>query len=392
MTKRRLNTVNVLIAIYALHAIGANFAHPITPSYLNYLELPSAMFGYVFAAMSLTNFMFSPFWGVMSRYVNAKTLLLIGSVGYAIGQAIFGFSSNPIIIIIARFISGAFVSAVFVGAGYYVVQKSQQKDKSKNITKMVTVFSVSGTIGYFLGGYLGGSSLRLPFIVQVIVLITGGILFYFLLEDNETEKEIDMKRILASSNPLVKSEKPLSFEFKILFLTVFLISTASTSLTQTFSYYIVDALHMTSLVNGLTKGIVGLISLILNFTLTLKIVNSKHVERNTMILFLAISLIILPMIGLGALAIVFTALGVIAMSFDTMPVSLLQGRTVHYASDDSQGEMLGIHNAMRSLGMISGSLIAGWLYDVNGLSPFMLAMVLYLVGILLMNIIRKYVK
>lgn len=392
LTSKKRNTVSILIAIYALHAIGANFAHPITPSYLKHLELPSSMFGYVFAAMSLTNFAFSPFWGVMSRYIKTKDILMLGAFGYALGQAIFGFSSNPFIIILARFISGAFVSAVFVGTGYYVVQHSEAKDKSKNITKMVTVFSVSGTIGYFLGGYLGTSSLRLPFVIQVITLVVAGLLFHFLLEDNEVEESIDWDRVLDSSNPLVKSDRPIQKEFKLLFLTVFLISTASTSLTQTFSYYIVDALDMSSLVNGVTKGLVGLISLILNFTLTLKIVNGRDVEKNIMILFFGISVLMMPMIGLGNVALFFTVLGVIVMSFDTMPVSILQGRTVNYSSDDEQGEMLGIHNAMKSLGMIIGSLVAGWIYEVNIISPFMLTLSLYVVGVILMAIIRKYVK
>ena len=149
---------------------------------------------------------------------------------------------------------------------------------------------------------------------------------------------------------------------------------------------------MSSLVNGVTKGLVGLISLILNFTLTLKIVNGRDVEKNIMILFFSISVLMMPMIGLGNVALVFTVLGVIVMSFDTMPVSILQGRTVNYSSDDEQGEMLGIHNAMKSLGMIIGSLVAGWIYEVNIISPFMLTLSLYVVGVILMAIIRKYVK
>ena len=91
-------------------------------------------------------------------------------------------------------------------------------------------------LGYFLGGYLGTSSLRLPFVIQVITLVVAGLLFHFLLEDNEVEESIDWDRVLDSSNPLVKSDRPIQKEFKLLFLTVFLISTASTSLTQTFSY------------------------------------------------------------------------------------------------------------------------------------------------------------
>ncbi len=109
-------------------------------------------------------------------------------------------------------------------------------------------------------------------------------------------------------------------------------------------------------------------------------------------LFSIIGVVILWMVGLRGMALAFMIVGIVAMSLDTMPVSLLQGRTISYSSDDTQGETLGLHNAMKSLGMIIGSLVAGWLYDVSALSPFVLSTLLYLMGALLMYRIYKYVK
>lgn len=390
--KYKINTITILIAIHALQGIGANLAHPITPAYLTSLNYPSTMFGMVFAAMSLTNFAFSPFWGVMSRYIKARTLTLVGAVGYAVGQAIFGFSTNPYIILSARLISGAFVSALFVGTGLYVVEKSKPEEKSKNITKMVTIFSVSGTIGYFVGGFVGDYSLKIPFIIQIIVLVAVGLLYYFLLEDNETEDKIDFNRVIKGSNPLIKTDKAMSKKLVMNFWIVFLISTASTSLTQTFSYFISDALSLPSSYNGITKGMVGIISLILNFTLAMRIASHKKVEKNITTLLAFITMLFVPMIMLKSSASGFMLVGVLVMSFDTMPVGLLQTRTMAYSDEQSQGEMVGYHNTMKSLGMILGSLVASWIYDINIIAPFMLALILYVLGTLLMSQLRKYVK
>ncbi len=389
---KKFNTITLMIAIHALQGIGANLAHPITPAYLSSLNYPSAMFGMVFAAMSFTNFAFSPFWGVMSRYVKAKTLLLIGASGYALGQAIFGFSTNPYIILGARLISGAFVSALFVGTGLYVVEKSDVKDKSRNITKMVTVFSVAGTIGYFVGGFVGDYSLKAPFIIQVILLVLVGLLYYFLLEDNEVEDKIDFKRIVSGSNPLVKSDKAMGRKLVLNFSVVFLISTASTALTQTFSYFISDSLSLPSSYNGITKGLVGLISLVLNFTVAMRIAGHKQVEKYITRILAFVALLFVPIILMYSNALGFMLVGVIAMSFDTMPVGLLQSRTMAYSEDSDHGEMVGFHNTMKSLGMILGSLVAGWIYDVNIIAPFVLGFVLYVLGTLLMLQLRKYVK
>ena len=389
MGKKKLNTINIMIAIHALQGIGANLAHPITPAYLSSLDFPSTMFGIVFAAMSFTNFAFSPFWGIMSRYVKAKTLLLIGGLGYALGQFIFGFSANPYIIVMARFISGAFVSALFVGTGLYVVTFSKPEEKSRNITKMVTIFSVFGTMGFFLGGYIGDFSLKLPFIIQVIVLVSVGLLYYVCLEDNEVEEKMDLKRVLSSSNPLLKTDSTLSKTLVLNFLIVFLVSSASTSLTQSFSYFVDDALSLPSSMNGYTKGMVGILSLLFNFTIAMRIVKSKQIEKQMLRLFGFIAFLLIPVIVFRSSASGFMIFGVIAMSFDTLPVSLLQGRTMAYASSNAQGEMVGYHNTMKSLGMILGSLVAGWIYAFQNIAPFMMSFLLYLVAIAMSLVLRK---
>lgn len=369
--------LSIFMLIYVLAGMGANFAHPVTPNYLKYLEFPSSMFGLVFAAMSLTNFLFSPFWGVMSKYISAKKLLLIGSVGYGVGQFLFGFFSSPWIIIMGRLISGAFVSAVFVAASYYVISISNDEDKSKNIAKMVTVFSVSGMAGYFIGGYLGTISLALPFVVQVSVLVLSGILFYVCLLDNEVESDVDLNRIWSGSNPLVKRKTPLSNDYKILFVVVLLTSIASTTLSQTYSYYLVDVLNMTSLANGVTKGLVGVGSMILNFTLTLWIVRSNQMSRKISYVHLSIAMVGVPLIIFGKHALIFSGMGIIMMIIDSVSTSLLQSKNTQIATHDIQGEMLGLHNAFKSLGGIVGSLVAGVVYEWYVLLPFMGLIVLY---------------
>lgn len=377
---KKKHSLSIFMLIYVLAGMGANFAHPITPNYLKYLDFPSSMFGLVFAAMSLTNFLFSPFWGVMSRYVSAKKLLFIGSIGYGVGQFLFGFFSSPWIIIMGRLISGAFISAVFVAASYYVISISSDDDKSKNIAKMVTVFSVSGMAGYFLGGYLGTINLFLPFVVQVSVLVLSGVLFYVLLLDNEVESDVDLNRIWSGSNPLVKRKTPLSKDFKILFVVILLTSIASTTLSQTYSYYLVDVLNMTSFANGVTKGLVGIGSMILNFTLTLWIVKSRDVSRKISYVHLSIALVGITLIVFGKEALLFSGIGIVMMILDSVSVSLLQSKNTQIATTDNQGEMLGLHNAYKNLGGIVGSLVAGVIYEWYVLLPFIGLIVLYLLA------------
>ena len=111
MKNKSILMMFILIALYGLFA---NFAHPITPTVIKDLHLPDYMFGVAFASMSLTNFLFSPFWGKLSSKIGCVKVSAICYVGYGIGQALFAISSTELQIILARMVSGFFVGGVMV--------------------------------------------------------------------------------------------------------------------------------------------------------------------------------------------------------------------------------------------------------------------------------------
>ena len=76
----------------AVFNIGANTAHPVTPTIFTTLGLGSYMFGVALASQLVTNFLFSPFWGRLSAYLSSRTVLLITCCGYAGGQVLFGLA------------------------------------------------------------------------------------------------------------------------------------------------------------------------------------------------------------------------------------------------------------------------------------------------------------
>ena len=81
---------NLLYYIFvALYALAANLAHPITPTLIQNLAMPDYMFGLMFAGMSITNFLFSPFWGKLADYLQSRSILLVCCIGYGLGQLFF---------------------------------------------------------------------------------------------------------------------------------------------------------------------------------------------------------------------------------------------------------------------------------------------------------------
>ena len=93
MRKSRLFTFFVILFFFNM---AASFAHPVTPTLIIERNLDSSMFGVALAAMMTMNFLFSPFWGKLCGYMSTRRIMLICSLGYALGQIIFGTAMSEV--------------------------------------------------------------------------------------------------------------------------------------------------------------------------------------------------------------------------------------------------------------------------------------------------------
>lgn len=392
--RNKLPIVWLLTIIYGLEGIAANLAHPVTPTLLKNLAMPGYMFGLAFATMQMGNFLFSPFWGNLCNYIQPRLILLIGCVGYALGQAVFGIANSQELILLGRALSGFFVSATSITAVYTLVKITTPIERKKALPLLITAFVVMGTFGQFIGGVIGDKNLYLAFIVQVILLCVCGILFYMFIPDQQIET-INRKELLIKSNPITSFlaiKDHLNRLFIIQFMAVFLLSFASTSISQTFGYYVVDVLNQGSKLNGVVRGIVGTCSVLLNASLTIRIVKSSKVERYLIVLVCLIVGALMMMIGYPTWMLLFIIGAIIAMAFDTMTVSIMQETSSSYATQEIQGIVVGTHGSMKSLGAVLGALVSGFIYDFSTISPFALAALLYLVTGWLVSLIIKINK
>lgn len=372
----KINTVTILVVLYGFEAICANLAHPITPNLMSYRNMPSSMFGIVFAAMAFTNFLFSPFWGVLCKHIPARVILMICCIGYGLGQAIFGFGDTRFLMILGRLISGAFVSGVTVASTYYVVIKSGMEMRTRNITLTMTAFTVMGTFGFLIGGVIGTSNMFVAIYAQVIGLCAVGVLFYFLLEGNDLEQFLSARQFFVSSNPIasfISSKAIFTKKTTAFFLLVFLASFAATSMSQSIMYYLQTELGYAPYINGTVKGIVGFVAIFANFKITNRILRNKGVEKRQAGLYLAGGLLYGLMILTKDMPLTFIITCIVIMSIDAMMTSILQDRTVTYSSLDNRGEMLGMQNASKAIGMIVGAIVSSKVYEFNTMYPFLVS-------------------
>ncbi len=123
--------------------LAANFAHPVTPTVIQELQLHDYMFGVALAVMLITNFLLSPFWGKINNYISSRLSLLICCLGYGVAQVWFAYATTELMIILARMFAGLFTGGIFVSFLTYIVNKSDPEDQGKYLTYSATIKSVA---------------------------------------------------------------------------------------------------------------------------------------------------------------------------------------------------------------------------------------------------------
>lgn len=375
----------MFFAAMVLFNLAANFAHPVTPTVIKELKLHDYMFGVALAAMMVTNFLLSPFWGKINIYISSRTSLLICCVGYGVAQLWFAYATTELMIILARMFAGLFTGGIFVSFLTYVVNVSTPEDQGKFLTITATVKSVASAFGYMIGGFLGEISVRLSFLTQAAVLIVVGILFYLICEKDSTADlaAIPKKQLVREANPFqafLDSKKFMCVSLALLFAVNILINFANTGFDQAFNYYLKDALGLTASYNGIIKAAVGLVSFVANTTLCVWIITKTKVKRSLVILVAACaaaSFGTLLSVNIG----LFIAFSVLVYAGYSVCVPVLQSMVAQNASQEQKNLVMGFFNATQSLGSIAGSLTAGFIYSVHAKLPFACTLVIYALGI-----------
>ena len=364
--------------------LAANFAHPVTPTIIQELQLPDYMFGLMLACMQFSNFLFSPFWGKINTSISSRQTLLICCVGYGVAQLGFACASTQGMILLVRILAGVFVGGINVSFLTYVVGIAKPEDQAKYLTYSATIQAVCGAFGYLIGGVLGEFSIRGTFYLQVICLVLAGVLLRVVCLPDGQQEQVPLRKIVKESNPLqafLDGKYFMTMAFAMLFTLNILMNFANTGFDQVFNYYLKAQLGLTSSYNGIIKAAVGLISFVFNMTLCLWIIRKTDTKMS-----------MLALCGFCTLAAVGTLLspqirgfifwGVFAYAGYSVSLPVLQHMVAGQAEPAQKNLVMGFYNATKSLGGIIGSLMAGFLYELQVKLPFIVVAVAYGVSML----------
>ncbi len=364
-----------------LQTLAANFAHPVTPTLISDLKFHSYMFGVAFASMSLTYFLFAPFWGKVSDLIGRVKVLALCCVGYAVGQWVMSGMHTEFDFVIARLISGFFIGGISVCQLTYIIDVCDLENRGRNLVINATIQSVCGPLGYLIGGLIGTYSIPLLFGSQVLLLALSGILFFIFLKDVDNEKKkVTGKEFIKNANPFasfIGIHKYLTKQLVIFFVAIIIASFGITAFDQCFNYYIKDVYGFLPAYNGLLKAVIGIIALLANVTICMWLMKNTTIKKTLVYVYALTSIVAFFVAGTKELFI-FVVVAIIYFALVAIVTPLQQQIVSLQTTPKSNGQIMGFYSSVNSLGMVCGSLFAGFIYDLGPSISFLITAVCFL--------------
>lgn len=346
-----------------------NMAHPVTPTLINTLGLPAYMFGVLYSTMAVAQFVMSPIWGAMSDTKGRKIFLILGVLGYGISQLGFGISETTSTILLFRILGGGMSVGFITVSTAYISDVSTKEERVKYMAYHTATISIASSVGALLGGFIGSFGYKYAFMSQFIFSIIVAIVIYILIDETISKKPGKVKIYLNHLKPSKKSID-LKSSIGIMMVVMALITIATTSYNSTINYYIESVLDMPTTVNGAVMAIAGVIALIMNLFVN-PYLGKKFNENKSIIYLLVIagtSIIVASLSKNIFASLIFLSIFIGSSAL----VTPMQQSIVSKLAKNNYGEVMGVQGSFKALGMITGSLLSGFIFDYGNKLPFIL--------------------
>ena len=358
--------------------LGYGIAMPMLPFYIEKFGVGGKEFGWMMASYSFMQLICAPLWGLLSDRFGRKPILAVGVLGYAVSFFMFGMAKSFSVLFIARALSGVLSSATNPTAMAYVGDNAQPDERSQSMGQLGAMIGLGVILGPLLGGLLSTDSLSLPFFVGAGLALLAFLLVLLLLPESRPQQTAAEKARAPFAGMLPQYRAVLRGPAGALLVLILLISFGLANLQNMVGLYAVDKLKADTtqvsavwMVMGVTMiavqgGLVGWLS--------------KRVREMRLI---RVSLLggVLGFIAMAQTENLIQLLAVLA--FIMLALSLLSpslNASISRYGGEHQGALMGVNNAMISLGRVLGPLWGGYLYDLNMTYAFYSGAVMLAIG------------
>ena len=168
MRTRQASVVFVLITVF-IDVLGMGLVIPILPRLVQNMlggsiSDASFVFGLLVSIYAVMQFFCAPVLGALSDRFGRRPVILMALVGLGFDYVLLSVAPTIWWLVLGRVVAGVF-GATFTPAGAYIADVSAPEKRAANFGLIGVAFGLGFIAGPALGGLLGETNLRLPFMV-----------------------------------------------------------------------------------------------------------------------------------------------------------------------------------------------------------------------------------
>ncbi|MFL7894139.1 MAG: MFS transporter [Anaerolineales bacterium] len=374
------NRRNLAILFFTMVVVmmGFGMVIPILPFYIIQFGAGGSAMGLLMATYAVMQFIFSPIWGGISDRIGRKPVLMIGVLGNAIAQILFGFSTELWMLIAARVIAGVLSSATLPTAMAYIGDSTAEKDRGGGMGIIGAAMGVGMVLGPGIAGWMATYSLSAPFFLAAGLSLLALVFILLTLPESLPLDKRTLSGTRISGPQLRELWQALFSPIGFLLILAFLVSFGLTNFESVFGLYANAQYDYGPQQVGWLLTFIGLISAIVQGGLT-----GPFTRRWGEATVIKISLFG-SAVGFALMTLadsIFTVL--LTTGFFVISNAMLRpavSALISKRATIGQGVAMGLNNASMSLGRSVGPLWAGFIYDLNLVYPYWSGAVIMLVG------------
>ncbi|AZB42439.1 MFS transporter [Bacillus sp. FJAT-42376] len=368
----------IVLMINMFIAIGSfGIIIPILPAYLKSINQGGMAAGLMIAIFAGAQLVFSPIAGRWADQYGRRKMIVYGLAGLTLSMFIF-YATDSIWWLYASRIVGGIGAALLIPAIFaYIADITTLEQRAKGNSYISAAMSLGIVIGPGIGGFLADFGLKMPFLISAIVSLAAVLFSVLFLKESESIQEPAQHLEADAESMLRKLALSVKKPYFIPLVITLIMSFGLMAYESVLGLFVDNQFGATPQEIALMITSTGIISVIVQLFIVDRIVQ-KFGEGAVLNMFVGVaaagflfSLFAKDyVLFFGITLLIFLATSILRPVLNTL-ISKMAG--------NEQGFAMGLNNSYMSIGNILGPTLAGLLYDIQILYPFMLGFVLLLI-------------
>ena len=382
---RRPSPLAFLFITVFVDMLGYGLVIPLLPFYAREHAAGAALVGLLGSLYAATQFVGGPFLGGLSDRSGRRPVLILCLLGASFAYLLLGLAQTLLLLFAAVVLAGA-ASGTLATAQAYIADSTSVERRARGLGLIGAAFGLGLMAGPVLGGLLSLYSLSAPaFAASALAL--GNAAFGFLILPESLPPESRTPTPLRRLNPLSQLRSVLGIGgIRQLLLVVFLLNLSFAGLLTNFPLFSNARFGWDASTNAFFFAFVGVCAVLTQGVLVGSLQPRFGEER---LLLAGLSLMALD---LGAMALVpfgpllYPVVGMLAIGVG-LAIPALTALISRRVSGREQGKVMGGQQAILSLTLILGPVIAGLAFERLGVpAPYWIGALLAALALLVASL------